>query len=100
MDNATVALVVGIVGTVVGSFGTKAIETINSRRKTNLDYAAQIRSEQRSELMNLRSINAQLGAEIEDVREKYYSSLQKNVDLESKIDDLQLKLSELEGGGS
>ena len=100
MDNATVALIVGLAGTVIGSLGTKAIDSANTRRKTNIDYAAQIRSEQRSELMNLRSINIQLGAEIEDIREKYFSALQKNVDLESKIDDLQLKLSELENEGS
>ena len=95
MDSGTVALVVGLAGTIIGGLGTKAIDSVNTRRKTNIDFASQIRSEQRSELMNLRSVNTQLGAEIEDLREKYYATLQRTVDLESKIDEKNLEIDEL-----
>lgn len=93
MDAGAVTIIVAIISVIGGGLGKTAIDSWNSRKRTNIDFAAQIRSEQRSEIMNLRSANNELNAEIEDIREKYYAELQKNVDLESRIDDLQFQLS-------
>lgn len=94
MDSGTVALIVGLVSAVVGSLGTKILDTSTTKKKINIELANQIRSEQRSELLNLRVLNAEINSEIEDLREKYYKVLQHNVDLESKIDALQIELEE------
>ena len=94
VDPTTATILVAIISVIGGGLGKTAIDSWNSRKKTNIEFASQIRSEQRSEIMNLRATNNDLNAEIEDIREKYYEVLQKKVDLEAQIDDLQFTLTE------
>jgi hypothetical protein len=95
VDSGTVALIVGLSSAVIGGLGTKLVDSANSKRKLNQDFASQIRAEQRAEVLTLRQLNKDLNSEIQDVREKYFNALQTKVDLESKIDELNLEIEEL-----
>jgi len=96
LDTATLALIVGALGALGGGLGAKVIDYLYNTKKSNVDFAALIRSEQRSELTELRLINTQLKEKIEDLTLKYYDALQKNVELEKLIGELQIRITTLE----
>ena len=97
LDPGTVAIITGLGTAVIASLGTKLVDSYNGRRKLNIDFANQIRAEQRAEVLSLRAESDTMREQLTEISEKYYAALQMHVELQSQIDDLQSELEDLKG---
>lgn len=68
------AVVVALVGTIMGGVGLKLVEWFLGRNKIKVDDATTIRNELRLEIMALRKENSELEADVVKWREKYFQN--------------------------
>ena len=86
LDNGTATLVVGLASALIGSLGTKYFDLRVSSKKMKLDYASQIRSEQRAELISLRFDYQALEKQNDKWREKYFEAVEENLELKKQLE--------------
>jgi hypothetical protein len=86
LDNGSATLFVGLASAIIGSLGTKIFDVRVSKKKMSLDYASQIRSEQRAELLSLRLDYQVLEKQSDKWREKYFQTLEENIELKKQLD--------------
>ena len=76
-------IVVGIISAVIGGLGAKVLELFGLNKRTKFD-----------QVEFLQQQNMQLDGNLEEIREKYYKMMQRNLELEAKIDKLQSELDD------
>jgi hypothetical protein len=85
LDTGTATLFVGLGSAIIGSLGTKFFDVKLSRKKMQVDYASQIRSEQRAELLSLRFDYQALERQADKWREKYFEVVEENIELKKEL---------------
>jgi predicted nuclease with TOPRIM domain len=92
---AEIAAIVGVVGAIVGGVGGKAFDNYMEKRKMGMDLASQIRSEQRAEVLTLRSELDDTEENLDEWREKYYELKEENVRQQTMMDGLQDQINDM-----
>ena len=94
MDTATIAAIVGVVGAIVGTLGTKIVDIFITKKTRTQDLASQIRSEQRAEILTLRSELDSTEEDLDDWKTKYIELKEENARQQIMIDNLQDQVNE------
>jgi len=92
---AEIAALVGVIGAIVGGVGGKAFDNYMDKRKMGMDLASQIRSEQRAEVLTLRSELDNTEEDLDEWREKYYEIKEENVKQQTMMDGLQVQINDM-----
>lgn len=95
MDAAMITALVGLFGAVIGTLGTKMVDVYMTKKVRTQDLASQIRSEQRAEVLTLRSELDDTEEQLDEWKDKYYELKQENARQQIMLDNLQDQLNEL-----
>jgi 2-oxoglutarate dehydrogenase complex dehydrogenase (E1) component-like enzyme len=83
------------IGTVLGAFGTKAIEKLLSRKAQTFNEATQLRNELRQELDSLKKEIEEIKKDAVQWQEKYWEQVRLNFEQRSIIYALQIEVNDL-----
>lgn len=75
MELLTNPAFLALMGTIFGGAGLKIVEGLLNKSKTQMDVAAQIRSELRTDVQGLRDEIRKVEAELDEWKKKYYDLL-------------------------
>ena len=95
MDPAVLTAIVGVIAAIIGTVGGKVFDNYMQKRKMAMDYGSQIRSEQRAEIMSLRSELEDTEEKVDDWRDRYFELKEQNVQQQAMIDDLQVQINDM-----
>lgn len=92
LGTAEITALVGLCAAIIGTIGGKFFDNYMQKRKMKIDYGSQIRSEQRAEIMNLRSELDDTEEKVDEWRDRYFELKEENVKQQSMMDDLQTQI--------
>jgi uncharacterized protein YlxW (UPF0749 family) len=83
---------IALLGTVLGGVGLKFVEHWLSRSKVRDDTAAQLRTELRTEIQNLKQELNNVEADLDKWRGKYYELMDNFIKVKSELESAMRKL--------
>ena len=94
MGATEITAVVGLAAAVIGTIGGKFFDNYMQKRKMGQDLASQIRSEQRAEVLTLRSDLDDTEEKLDEWKEKYFELKEENARQQIILEDLQMQINE------
>jgi peptidoglycan hydrolase CwlO-like protein len=94
MEPAVIAAMVGVFGAIVGTLGAKIIDFFMNKRNRAQDLATQMRSEQREEIVTLRSELDNTEDQLDDWKIKFFELKEENVSQQAMLENLQDQINE------
>jgi peptidoglycan hydrolase CwlO-like protein len=94
MEPAVIAAMVGVLGAIVGTLGAKIVDFFMNKRNREQDLATQMRSEQREEIITLRSELDDTEDQLDDWKIKYFELKEENVSQQAMLESLQDQIDE------
>ena len=95
LGSTELTALVGLAAAVTGTIGGKFLDNYMQKRKMGMDLASQIRSEQRAEVLTLRSELGDAEEQLDEWKEKYFELKEENARQQVALDHLQEQINQV-----